>query len=575
MMLSPYALRRFRLASLFSLLPILSALLLAACSGGRDTSVREETVHTTDVSHVDGERAAPVAPPPVTMGETALDATTSTTTSLGLSEVAVTADGVGGGSFGGGVEMTTRSGSGRADMSSSGEVVVTAKTPARAASRAGATRVVTLAASASTTSSSSTVRGIRATEAGGAGLKATDGPAEPSVVADEFVPADRRSRDKMVDGDVKDADDEGAPAPPPVQRSGQLTAGEWNDLREWNFWNGVMGDEWGKMREYWKLGSGARITVQAQDGERPVIDAVAQLYSRDRRLLWTARTDNHGIAELYTGLDRADASGPFEVVVKSGDEERHIPDVKPGEGPAYPTVQARFRSPSHEEGMVDVMFAIDATGSMGDELEYIKAELENVIDRVRDHAAQSYGVRVGANVYRDVTDDYLVRPYPFTQKMDDLTGFLRGQYAGGGGDTPEAVEASLADAIDSHEWSTSARARLLFLVLDAPPHHTDDRLDSIAALVRRASERGIHVIPVASSGVDKETEFLLRMLALQTNGTYVFLTDHSGIGNSHIKPTIGDYKVEFLNDLLVRLIIQYSERYDSMSAVQPRVPAIR
>jgi len=380
----------------------------------------------------------------------------------------------------------------------------------------------------------------------------------------------------VVDRDVKakDIDEEPIPAPP-VQRSGQLTAGEWNDLRDWNFWNGLMSEDWGRMRGYWKLGSGARITVQAQDGERPVIDAVAELYTRDRRLLWSARTDNHGIAELYTGLDAPDPSTSFEVVVKSGEEVRTISDVKAGVGAASPTVQARFRSPSREEGIVDVMFAIDATGSMGDELEYIKAEVENVVGRVRDHAAQSYGVRVAANVYRDVTDDYLVRPYPFTQKMDDLVNFLRRQSAGGGGDTPEAVESALADAIDRHEWSPSARARILFLVLDAPPHHTDDRLDSIAGLVRRASEKGIHIIPVASSGVDKETEFLLRMLGTQTNGTYVFLTDHSGIGNSHIKPTIGDYKVEFLNDLLVRLIIQYSERYDSMSAVQPRVPVIR
>ncbi|RXM39331.1 hypothetical protein BOQ62_12185 [Chryseobacterium sp. CH21] len=48
----------------------------------------------------------------------------------------------------------------------------------------------------------------------------------------------------------------------------------------------------------------------------------------------------------------------------------------------------------------------------------------------------------------------------------------------------------------------------------------------------------------------------MRTFALLTNGTYTFLTDDSGIGNSHIKPTIDSYEVEKLNDLLLRLILQ-------------------
>ena len=48
----------------------------------------------------------------------------------------------------------------------------------------------------------------------------------------------------------------------------------------------------------------------------------------------------------------------------------------------------------------------------------------------------------------------------------------------------------------------------------------------------------------------------MRTFVLLTNGTYTFLTDDSGIGNSHIKPTIDSYEVEKLNDLLLRLILQ-------------------
>jgi len=51
----------------------------------------------------------------------------------------------------------------------------------------------------------------------------------------------------------------------------------------------------------------------------------------------------------------------------------------------------------------------------------------------------------------------------------------------------------------------------------------------------------------------------MRFLSISTNGTYVFITDHSGIGNSHLEPTVGPYQVEFLNNQMVRLINKYAE----------------
>ena len=52
---------------------------------------------------------------------------------------------------------------------------------------------------------------------------------------------------------------------------------------------------------------------------------------------------------------------------------------------------------------------------------------------------------------------------------------------------------------------------------------------------------------------------MLRFFDLATGGTYVFLTDHSGIGGSHIEASVGDYEVEHLADLMVRLIKKYTE----------------
>jgi len=94
----------------------------------------------------------------------------------------------------------------------------------------------------------------------------------------------------------------------------------------------------------------------------------------------------------------------------------------------------------------------------------------------------------------------------------------------------------------------------LFLVLDAPPH--DEAREKMFELIQKASAKGIRVVPVVCSGANKSAEFIMRSIALATNGTYIFLTDDSGVGLPHIKPTTDVFNVEFLNSLLERVIKQ-------------------
>jgi hypothetical protein len=97
----------------------------------------------------------------------------------------------------------------------------------------------------------------------------------------------------------------------------------------------------------------------------------------------------------------------------------------------------------------------------------------------------------------------------------------------------------------------------LFLLLDAPPHYTQEVITSLELNLTKAAEKGIKIVPITASGIDKATEYLMRSFAILTNGTYVFITDDSGIGNDHLEPTIGDFEIEKLNDLLVRLVGEY------------------
>ena len=108
----------------------------------------------------------------------------------------------------------------------------------------------------------------------------------------------------------------------------------------------------------------------------------------------------------------------------------------------------------------------------------------------------------------------------------------------------------------SHNWDEDS-VKVMFLVLDAPPHGDVQIIDETVKYVGEAAEKGIRIVPVAASGVDKSCEYLLRSMALKTGGTYTFLTNDSGIGYDHIEPTIGSYDVEKLNDMMVRIVGEY------------------
>ena len=135
--------------------------------------------------------------------------------------------------------------------------------------------------------------------------------------------------------------------------------------------------------------------------------------------------------------------------------------------------------------------------------------------------------------------------------------FIEDQHADGGGDYPEAVHTALEVGLQDLSWREENSIRLAFMLLDAPPHHQDDVITSLHASIPQYAQKGIRIIPVAASGVDKPTEFFLRYTAMATDGTYVFLTNDSGIGGDHIEATVGEYQVEYLNALVVRLIDQY------------------
>ena len=339
----------------------------------------------------------------------------------------------------------------------------------------------------------------------------------------------------------------------PEPSAGKLTAGEWCDLKNWEFWKKSLDETFKTYVNHWKMNFTQRYSLILRGAnEQPVSDATVQLIGTNGLAIWTTKTDNTGRAELF-----ADAFGKTNAVKMSVQFEGKtynldkIRKVETGANELKIPVACSY-APT-----VDIAFVVDATGSMGDEIAYLKAELADVIRQVkRDN--QQLSVRLGSVFYRDFNDAYLTRTFPFDKSLKKNVEFIKEQSADGGGDTPEAVPEGLEAAIDSMVWSEHAVTRLLFLVLDAPPHLNDKNIEKLQRLTAKASEKGIKIIPIAASGVDQNTEYLMKALAVATGGTYTFLTDDSGVGGEHLKATTEKHDVELLNALLIRLIKQYS-----------------
>jgi Mg-chelatase subunit ChlD len=204
---------------------------------------------------------------------------------------------------------------------------------------------------------------------------------------------------------------------------------------------------------------------------------------------------------------------------------------------------------------LDVGFLVDATGSMGDEMTFLQSELKDIVRRVRA-LEPDLDIRVSVVFYRDRGDAFITKSLPFTRRVDEAVSFIAGTTADGGGDYPEDMNAGL-EAMMRQGWSRDAVPQMLFLLADAPPQQYAGTDYTYHEAIADAAAKGIAIFPVAASGVDKPTEFLFRAMAVMTGGKYVFLTDDSGVGESHEEPDISGYTVEKLNDLMVREIRSY------------------
>ena len=340
--------------------------------------------------------------------------------------------------------------------------------------------------------------------------------------------------------------------------AGQLTAGEWKDLDHWSFWKKLMGNyHFGNKQKYWGYYPTDRFSVKLSDEEgKALANITINLLNDGSEVIWKSKTDNRGAAELW-GNFFGGSDTQFKIQILQNGKEWVFEALPYEKG----INSIRLPLSCQTNAGIDIAFVVDATNSMLDEIKYLKAEIKDVIERVEEETKLE--LRCGSVFYTDRHNEVPMFQSPFTTDHKQTIEFIQEQKnKSGGKEWAEAVDLGLSTAIREMDWDATAITRIVFLILDAPPHHNRTFLDDLEITIKEAARKGIKIIPIAGSGTDKKAEFLFKYFAMATNGTYAFLTNHSGIGNNHMEPEAKDYNIETLNDLLVRLVRESAEYHD-------------
>jgi Mg-chelatase subunit ChlD len=354
------------------------------------------------------------------------------------------------------------------------------------------------------------------------------------------------------------------PAPPhqkqpPAQRQAVVTAGMVDDNAAFTEYLAYRQRTQGQVA-YRERDVRERYLLEVNDAQgRAVPDAEVAVQAANGATTWL-RTDAGGKGWIHPNAFDPWHSGFYEVTVRQGGNQATAV-LQRGQRSSLEVRLGGTRQTARAQ--LDLVFLVDATGSMGDEIDKLKRSLRSITDEV-SRLPSHPDLCLGLVAYRDKGDAFFVRSHDLTNDVNAFQGVLNALQAAGGGDEPEAMNEALHETVHHISWRGDQTTRLVVLVADAPPHldyggpQYDD--DMLAAL-----GKGIKLMSVGASGLNQQGEYIQRQIAQYTGGRFIFLTyaDASNPASGPGRDTVHDvrnYSVQSLDQLVVRLVREELEK---------------
>ena len=391
------------------------------------------------------------------------------------------------------------------------------------------------------------------------GMAEEPGPELPAMSGDSEprADADAATEDSMADaappesdGDSDDASESSPPSDdsPRERQRTALSAGEVNDNERWDEYVYYRNQYSGSPVQDVDVSERYVITVTDADGQ-PVHNARVRV-SAGEAVLFEGRTYANGQTLFFPlAFEASEGAESFTLDVETDEESQQLEFAR-GEVLDWDVTLDLVQSSSGVGVPLDILFLLDATGSMADEIDQIKDTLLSISSRISDLPSQP-DLRFGMVAYRDREDEFVTRVYDFEPDATRFVDTIRGVVAYGGGDYPESLNEALHVAVHEPSWRLGDAIRLMFLIADAPPHLDYVEDYSYADEMIEAHQLGIKTFAIASSGLDQQGEYVFRQIAQHTMGRFIFIVYGAGGTTSH---DVGEYTVERLDDLLVSLV---------------------
>jgi Mg-chelatase subunit ChlD len=174
---------------------------------------------------------------------------------------------------------------------------------------------------------------------------------------------------------------------------------------------------------------------------------------------------------------------------------------------------------TQERPKIEVVFALDTTGSMGGLIQASKEKIWSIASTMAQ-AQPAPEIKMGLVAYRDRGDSYVTQVVDLSEDLDSVYATLMDFRAEGGGDGPESVNQALHDAVNTISWSQAEDAyRVVFLVGDAPPHMDYQDDVKYPHTLKLANARGI-VVNTIQAGSSAPTRLVWSKIAAAGHGQY-------------------------------------------------------
>lgn len=308
----------------------------------------------------------------------------------------------------------------------------------------------------------------------------------------------------------------------------RLLAGAWSDLHDWELWLDLLAldQPWHASQTSWGFDTSQRAAVSVRAGAEPVADAEVRLAYRGQ-LAWTARTDARGEVDLFPGLFEP-GGGPWDLTAIASGRAAQTFNVQAGSSPPR-TITL------HDEALptptaVDLHWTLDHRHASARQTRWLHEALPALLSELDEALAGPLQPRYGLSLPGAT--------HPLDPALDPLLDLLATEPTPG----PARTLTALLTEAAALDWSASARARVCFLVLGAVDL-SEEQLPALHAATTELARRGVRVVAIGTSA-DLSTSFLLRQLAIATQGRWWFVLDD---GPSEPTALVGDYTTDDLH----------------------------